>query len=58
MADLQPGEDPDGLLAEQSRALAALRDVAAQVSAGTIDTTVVLRGTQPDPRRREALLFA
>ena len=41
MADLQLGEDPDGLLAEQSRALDdALRDVAAQVSAGTIDTTV------------------
>jgi TnpA family transposase len=41
MADLQLGEDPGGLLAEQSRALdAALRDVAAQVTAGTIDTTV------------------
>ena len=41
MTDLQLGEDPDSLLAEQSRALDdALRDVAAQVSAGTIDTTV------------------
>jgi TnpA family transposase len=41
MADLQLGEDPGALLAEQSRALDdALRDVAAQVSAGTIDTTV------------------
>jgi len=41
MADLQLGEDPGGLLAEQSRALDdALRDVAAQVSAGTIDATV------------------
>jgi hypothetical protein len=41
LTDLQLGEDPDALLAEQSRALdAALRDVAAQVCAGTIDTTV------------------
>ena len=41
LAALQLGEDPDALLAEQSRALdAALRDVAAQVSAGTIDATV------------------
>jgi Domain of unknown function (DUF4158)/Tn3 transposase DDE domain len=41
LADLQLGEDPGGLLAEQSRALdAALRDVAAQVSAGSIEATV------------------
>ena len=41
MTDLQLGEDPGALLAEQSRALDdALRDVAAQVSAGTIDATV------------------
>ena len=41
LADLQLDEDPGGLLAEQSRALdAALRDVAAQVSAGSIEATV------------------
>ena len=41
MADLQLGDDPGALLAEQSRALDdALRDVAAQVSAGSNDTTV------------------
>ena len=41
LTDLQLREDSDALLAEQARALdAALRDVAAQVSAGTIDAQV------------------
>ena len=41
LTDLQLSEDPSALLAEQSAALdAALRDLAAQVSAGTVDATV------------------
>ena len=41
LTGLQLSEDPDALLAEQVRALdAALRDLAAQVSAGTVDTQV------------------
>ena len=41
LTDLQLSEDPSALLAEQSLALdAALRDLAAQVSAGTVDATV------------------
>jgi len=41
LTDLQLSENPDVLLAEQARALdEALRDVAAQLSAGTIDATV------------------
>jgi len=41
LTDLQLREDPDALLAEQARALdAALRDVAAQVSADALDAQV------------------
>lgn len=51
LTDLQLSEHPDVLLAEQSRALdAALRDVAAQVSAGTIDATVDGEGRLHLPR--------
>jgi hypothetical protein len=45
LTDLQLSEGPDALLAEQSRALdAALRDLAVQVSAGTVDATVDAEG--------------
>ena len=51
LTDLQLPEDPAALLAEQSRALdTALRDVAAQVSAGTIDTRVDDQGRLHVPR--------
>jgi len=51
LTDLQLSEDPDALLAEQSRALdAALRDLAAQVAAGTIDTQVDDQGRLHVPR--------
>ena len=51
LTDLQLSENPDALLAEQSRALdAALRDTAAQVSAGTVDATVDDQGRLHLPR--------
>ena len=51
LTDLQLSEAPDALLAEQARALdAALRDVAAQVSAGTIDTQVDDQGRLHVPK--------
>jgi hypothetical protein len=51
LTDLQLREDPDALLAEQSRALdVALRDVAAQISAGSIDTQVDDQGRLHVPR--------
>jgi TnpA family transposase len=51
LTDLQLSEDPDALLAEQARALdEALRDVAAQVSAGTIDTQVDDQGRLHVPK--------
>jgi TnpA family transposase len=51
LTDLQLQEDPDALLAEQASALdAALRDVAAQVSAGTIDAQVDGQGRLHVPK--------
>ena len=51
LTDLQLREDPDALLAEQASALdAALRDVAAQVSAGTIDAQVDGQGRLHVPK--------
>lgn len=51
LTDLQLSEAPDALLAEQARALdEALRNVAAQVSAGTIDTQVDDQGRLHVPK--------
>ncbi len=51
LTDLQLREDPDALLAEQACALdAALRDVAAQVSAGALDARVDDQGRLHVPR--------
>jgi Domain of unknown function (DUF4158) len=51
LTDLQLREDPDALLAEQARALdAALRDVAAQISARVIDTQVDDQGRLHVPK--------
>ena len=51
LTDLQLREDPDALMAEQARALdAALRDVAAQVSAAALDAQVDDQGRLHVPR--------